>query len=211
MGYDVFFIYFAMLAVSYSGSQAPTKTKCMRRIFTLFLLSSFGMVLTAQQQWETMVRANDNLTYLIGDSEAAANWHDNGFDDSSWNSARGSFGYGDDDDTTILDIQYSLYIRHIFNVADRSAIDSLILDIDYDDAYVAYLNGTPVSRSYNVDTDFPAYNHTPSIDQEAAMYLGGQPTRVAIPRDLLLDGDNVIAIQGINAVSYTHLRAHETS
>jgi hypothetical protein len=77
-------------------------------------------------------------------------------------------------------------------------MDSLILDIDYDDAFVAYLNGSVVARSFNVDTDFPAYNYSPTIDQEARMYTGGQPSRLAIPKDLLLDGENVLAIQGIN-------------
>lgn len=170
----------------------------MHKIFTLLLLSSLGTLLLGQAHWETMVRANDNWNYFIGDSQVDGGWHSNGFDDSSWNTDKGSFGFGDDDDTTVLSIQYSLYIRHTFTVADRSAIDSLILDIDYDDAYVAYLNGTMVSRSYNVDTDFPPYNYTPSIDQEALMYTGGQPSRAAIPKDLLLDGENLIAIQGIN-------------
>jgi len=170
----------------------------MLKMFTFFLFSSLGTLLMAQPHWETMVRANDDWNYLIGNSQAPALWYSNGFDDNAWNTDKGSFGFGDGDDTTVLTIQYSLYIRHAFSVADISSIDSLILDIDYDDAYVAYLNGTVVSRSFNVDTDFPPYNYTPYVDQEAVMYMGGQPTRVAIPKDLLVNGTNVIAIQGIN-------------
>jgi len=170
----------------------------MLKAFTFFLFSSLGTLMMAQPHWETMVRANDNWNYLIGNSQAPALWYSNGFDDSAWNTDKGSFGFGDGDDTTIINIQYSLYIRHTFSVADISSIDSLILDIDYDDAYVAYLNGTVVSRSFNVDTDFPPYNYTPYVDQEAVMYMGGQPSRVALPKDLLVDGANVIAIQGIN-------------
>jgi hypothetical protein len=170
----------------------------MYRIFSLFLLSSLGTQLMAQPHWESMVRATDYWNYFIGDSQAAALWYNNEFDDGSWNTAKGSFGFGDGDDTTELNIQYSLYIRHEFTVSDRSLIDSLILDIDYDDAYVAYLNGTVVSRSFNVETDFPSHNYTPTIDHEALMYMGGQPSRVAIPKDLLQDGENLLAIQGIN-------------
>jgi len=170
----------------------------MHRIFTIFLISSLGTLLLAQSHWETMVKADHNWKYLIGDSQAPAGWYSTEFDDSSWNTAKGSFGFGDDDDTTILSINYSLYIRHEFTIDDRSVIDSLLLDIDYDDAYVVYLNGSMVSRSYNVETNFPPFDYTPVIDQEAAMYMGGQPSRVSIPRSLLLDGENVIAIQGIN-------------
>ncbi len=170
----------------------------MRKILSLILLSSLGTMLLAQTHWESIVKADHNWNYFIGDSQAPAGWYTNGFDDSSWNTAKGSFGYGDGDDTTVLSITHSLYIRHEFSLSDKSIIDSLILDIDYDDAYVVYINGSVVSRSFNVETDFPPYNYTPTTDQEAVMYMGGQPSRVAIPESHLLDGTNVIAIQGIN-------------
>ncbi|MEA3463309.1 MAG: CotH kinase family protein, partial [Bacteroidota bacterium] len=170
----------------------------MNKIYSLILLLSLGTLLSAQVHWETMVKADHNWNYFIGDSEPSTGWYTSGFDDSSWSTARGSFGFGDGDDTTVLTINYSLYIRHSFTISEISLIDSLILDIDYDDAYVLYLNGTMVSRSFNVVTDFPPYNYTPSIDQEASMYMGGQPTRVAIPRSHLVNGENVVAIQGIN-------------
>jgi hypothetical protein len=170
----------------------------MNKIICLIWLSSLGTMALSQPHWETMVKADDSWNYRIGNSEPPASWYTNVFNDGSWPSARGSFGFGDEDDTTILSIQYSLYIRHLFSISDKSLIDSLILDIDYDDAYVVYLNGSMVSRSYNVDADFPPFNYTPTIDQEAVMFMGGQPSRVAIAKDHLLDGVNVIAIQGIN-------------
>lgn len=170
----------------------------MQKIICFVMLASLGTTALSQPHWETMVKADDSWNYLIGDSEPPVTWYTSGFDDGSWTTAKGSFGYGDGDDSTVLSIQYSLYIRHTFTISDRSLIDSLILDIDYDDAYLVYLNGTMVSRSYNVDTDLPAYNYTPTIDQEAVMFNGGQPSRVAIPKSLLLDGENVIAVQGIN-------------
>jgi hypothetical protein len=145
-----------------------------------------------------MVKADDPWNYLIGDSQAPSDWYSTGFNDASWQSSRGSFGFGDEDDTTVLSITHSLYIRLGFTIADRSILDSLILDIDYDDAFVAYLNGTVVARSFNVEMDFPPYDYTPTVDQEARMYMGGQASRIAIPRALLVDGENVIAIQGIN-------------
>jgi len=170
----------------------------MRKIFCLVILFYVSSPLWPQVHWETMVRADDPWNYLIGDSEPPSDWYSPGFDDTSWPSARGSFGYGDGDDSTVLSINHSLYIRQAFSIADRTIMDSLILDIDYDDAFVAYLNGFMVARSFNVEIDFPPYDYAPIIDQEARMYQGGQPSRMAIPKDLLLDGDNVIAIQGIN-------------
>jgi len=170
----------------------------MQKIICFVMLASLGTMALSQPHWETMVKADDSWNYLIGDSEPPVTWYTSDFDDGSWTTAKGSFGYGDGDDSTVLSILYSLYIRHACSISDRSLIDSLILDIDYDDAYVVYLNGTMVSRSYNVAVDFPPYNYTPDIDQEAVMYNGGQPSRVAIPKSLLLDGENMIAVQGIN-------------
>lgn len=170
----------------------------MQKIFTLFLFSFLGTTLLSQSHWETMVKASHTWNYLIGDSEPATNWYSNAFNDAAWPSAKGSFGYADDDDSTILSPSNSLYIRHTFPIIDKSIIDSLILDIDFDDAYVVYLNGTMVSRSFNVESDFPPFDYTPTIDQEANMYRGFQATRVAIAKSHLIEGENVIAVQGIN-------------
>jgi len=170
----------------------------MTKLYSFIILSFFGSTLLAQPHWETIVNANQTWSYLIGDAEAPSGWYDKDFDDAGWTFARGSFGFGDGDDTTELNIPYSLYIRHSFQVTDAGTIDSLILDIDFDDAFVAYLNGSAVARSFNVGTDFPPYNYTPAVDQEARMYQGYLPTRVTVPTSHLVDGENVLAIQGIN-------------
>ncbi len=170
----------------------------MTRFVTLLLLYSLGRILYGQSHWENLVKADQPWRYFIGDTEPPATWMNADFDDSSWNLARGSFGFGDEDDTTLLSIQHSLYIRLSFTITDKSIIDSLLLEIDYDDAFVTYLNGTPVARSFNVDTNYPPFDYTPAINQEATMYLGGQPARMAVPLDQLLEGENLISIQGIN-------------
>ena len=171
----------------------------MTKLYSFILFFILGSTLLAQPHWETIVKADHTWSYLIGNAEAPSGWYSPGFDDAGWSAARGSFGYDDGDDTTVLTIPYSLYIRHSFQVADASILDSLILDIDYDDAFVAYLNGSVVARSFNVETDFPPYDYTPTVDQEARMYQGYQPTRVAVPTSLLVNGENLLAVHGINA------------
>ncbi|MBN2699383.1 MAG: CotH kinase family protein [Bacteroidales bacterium] len=167
--------------------------------YALALLAIFaGTFLNAQAHWETVVMANDIWAYFIGDTEPPAGWYTEDFNDTEWIQARGSFGFGDNDDTTILNITYSLYIRTVFQIFNTAEIDSVILDIDYDDAYVAYLNGQVIARSYNIETDYPAYNYTPTGWHEAVMFTGGQPERVGIPRSVIKEGDNTLAIQGIN-------------
>ena len=64
-----------------------------------------------------------------------------GFDDSSWAESASGFGYGDGDDATVLpNSTKSVYLRKVFEIADISEVSSLILDVDYDDAFVAYMS-----------------------------------------------------------------------
>src|SRR4030095_2888550 len=101
-----------------------------------------------------------------------------GFDETNWLRGPTGIGYGDDDDATVFDDMQqidgkpgylSLYLRRTFSIPDLGTIDNLILKIDYDDGFVAYLNGTEVARA-NATGNPPLHNQTASADHEA-----GQP------------------------------------
>lgn len=66
-----------------------------------------------------------------------------------WRQGPSGFGYGDDDDATVLeDMQNKyqrVYIRKDFNLEDVADAPA-VLQIRYDDAFIAYLNGTEVAR-----------------------------------------------------------------
>jgi hypothetical protein len=127
-------------------------------------------------------------------------WNDNtGFDDSAWLSGPSGFGYGDSDDATVLTAGFStLYVRKVFNVTDPSAVTGLKLTVDYDDAFVAYLNGVEVARSNF--TGAPVYNSVADANHEASG--GGSspqpPDVIFFDNSLLETGDNVIALIGLN-------------
>lgn len=168
------------------------------RTLTLLLFSLVSQTLLAQPHWETMVMANDEWHYFVGDSAPAEGWYLPTFESSQWDIAKGSFGFGDQDDSTVLNITYSLYIVTKFEVHNKALIDSLLLDIDFDDAYVAYLNGQMVSRSFNVNVDFPPFDYRLVNGHEATMYSEGNPHRTMISTEYILEGENVLAIHGIN-------------
>ena len=79
----------------------------------------------------------------------------------------------------------------------------MILDIDYDDGFVAYINGIEVARA-NISGSPPSYDATTLIDHEAQMYNGGIPDRFSIenPEEILVNGENLLAIQ-IHNISNT--------
>lgn len=150
--------------------------------------------------WEMVVAASDTWHYFPGNSEPPANWTNTDFNESSWLSGPGGFGFGDGDDGTTISPVISVYLRTTFTIVDISNISWAILDMDYDDGFVAYLNGHEIARS-NVGTAGvrPLYS-TPAIaNHEALMYQGGIPERYIIKNDTLkkylTEGANELAIQ----------------
>ena len=148
----------------------------------------------------TLINQGDNFKYLIPSSEPNANWVNLDFDDSSWSQGDSGFGYADQDDETIIPYgTISVYLRKPFNISDLENLNSLILDIDYDDAFVAYLNGVEVARA-NINGNPPTYNSGAIQQHEALMYNGGTPDRfvIADPTSFLIEGENILTIQAHN-------------
>jgi len=148
-----------------------------------------------------LVLARDDWKYRKGDQPSPAGWHLPDFDDSAWLSGPGGFGYGDGDDETVLDDMGGNYltvaIRKEFTVPDPSAIRDLILSINYDDGFVAYLNGVEVARRNvaGATGSVPPYNQTANGSHEAE---GFEDIDISGYRSLLEAGKNVLALQGHN-------------
>ena len=86
----------------------------------------------------------------MGNAEPSSEWKELNFNDNSWSVGSGGFGYGDGDDNTVIQNVSSLYIRREFQISDLNDLSSLVLHADYDDAFVAYLNGVEILRSNNI-------------------------------------------------------------
>jgi hypothetical protein len=148
----------------------------------------------------TLVNQGDEFKYLIPTSEPNSNWNSLSFDDSNWSSGPSGFGYNDGDDaTTIPNGTQSIYLRKTFAISNLSTISSLILDMDYDDAFVVYINGNEVARA-NINGAPPAYNSGTITDHEAQLYSGGIPERFLITdfNSILIEGENILTIQAHN-------------
>lgn len=171
-------------------------------IITFLILVSFQSPSTGQSvdHWETVVYNTDVWRYFIGDSDPSSNWNTSSFNDNQWAIGIGGFGYGDNDDNTIIKKTTSVYLRKIFELVDTSNIVFVALHADYDDAYVAYLNGVEITRQNIGHPGIPpAYYQTADDYHEAILYQGGIPEVFMIPestlKNLLKEGENVLAIQ----------------
>ena len=167
------------------------------------LLILFFPLLTFSQNidhWETVVFDTDIWKYLEGTYEPDTNWRKIGFNDITWLQGQGGIGYGDNDDSTIVNPVTSLYLRNSFNIIDTAQITALALNIDYDDAFVAYLNNVEIARSnIGIVGDHPTFNQTSSSLHEAQIYQGGNPDQFLINtqlfKDNILPGNNILAVQ----------------
>lgn len=148
----------------------------------------------------TLVETGQVWRYLPGTtapSEPAEAWTQLDFDDSAWLTGEAGFGYGDDDDATVLDDMrnnyVTVYVRKTFSASSPIGEGMLELEIDYDDGFIAYLNGREVARRHMPDG--PATFETTASSHEA-----GSPETIALgaAADLLVEGENVLAIEGHN-------------
>lgn len=166
---------------------------------TIFLLL-LSLCLSAQENiWQTAIYASDDWRYIEGSSSVPDNWREIGFDDSSWNVGPGGIGYGDGDDQTIIAQTLSLFMRRTFTLSDKSKILEILFSGDYDDGYIAYLNGVEISRE-NI-TGPGTWDNTTDGEREGRIYQGGGPAPDFLEdnfNSVLVDGENVLAVQTHN-------------
>ena len=137
--------------------------------------------------------------YLDYGSDQGTQWRAQSFDDTRWASGTGQLGYGDGDETTILDggpessnRRITSYFRHTFSVADPSLMHNLSLRLMVDDGAVIYLNGQEIARQ-----NMPAGDITHLT--RAPIAIGGAAesafTTITLPATALQSGPNTLAVE----------------
>ncbi len=169
----------------------------MKKLLPFVLLLLFCHNLFASH-WEAAVLPNSNYKYTIPNANIA-NWTSTLFNDAAWATGQCGIGFGDGDDVSIIaNGTVSFYVRKTFNLVDTSAILNGIFNIDFDDAFVAYLNGTEIARS-GLTNGIPAYNDLSNQSHEAQMYQNGSPEyyfiNQALFKSLIRNGNNVLSIE----------------
>ncbi len=150
--------------------------------------------------------------YFKGRSMPSNEWNTIAFDDSAgWGGpAPSGFGYGPSAErTTFSDMTnyLSVYIRKPFLVTNVSEISQLTLAVDYDDGFVAYLNGTEIARR-NMPAG-PVSNTTTALvwrdssrkginSYSDTNWVPEEKEFIQVDQSLLVNGTNVIAVSGHN-------------
>ncbi|MGY8688003.1 MAG: DUF1800 family protein, partial [Verrucomicrobiales bacterium] len=131
-------------------------------------------------------------------------WAQPNYADVFWTPGSTGIGYDDGDDATVLDDMrgnyLSVYTRREFVLPADAVFDELIVDVSYDDGYVAYLNGEEIGRSSSMRN----YGNPPAFDRTSRNHeynLGNDTIFLNAYQHLLRPAPevNVLAFQVHNA------------
>lgn len=154
-----------------------------------------------EQSFRTFIDRGASFRYLVPDASVNQNWMAPNFDDNGWAEGPSGFGYGDGDDATLVPQgTISVFARHRFTVNTLEGLEALVFDIDYDDGFVAYLNGVEIARE-NMSGNRPAWNAFADTYTEPRIINEAPPLRFTIenPAGLLVEGENILAVQVHNS------------
>jgi lysophospholipase L1-like esterase len=180
-----------------------------RSTYTFLALLLCPMVAPAVPQ--VLIEAGSSCSYLANSSDPGIenSWITEAFDATAWSS--GSYGIGYENDsgagnllqTTVPVDTRSIYTRSSFTITDISSISKVTLGVDYDDGYIAWINGKEVFRSAVMPSGTPDWDANPGLHESSN---GANPvytplrdiSAAAIP--VLHNGTNVLAIGAWNSI-----------
>jgi hypothetical protein len=158
---------------------------------------------------QTLVPASASKRVLVPVRDIGDTWKSpGGFDDSAWTrtaGAPGGIGYERDtgyESLISLDVgsqmygsgkATSCYLRIPFTLSSVGPFQTMVLNVRYDDGFVAYLNGTEIQRVLFNGT--PRWNSVATANHEADSI---ESFVVSDDIGLLRTGQNLLAIQSLN-------------
>ncbi|MDB4488484.1 CotH kinase family protein [Akkermansiaceae bacterium] len=172
--------------------------------------SSYGLQQLGNTSSETLIETGAACSVLVPpNGNLGSTWQNVGFNDGTWIQGTTGVGYerssgydaaiNTDIEGQIYNQQTSVYLRIPFSVTAVSEISDLELLLQYDDGFVAYLNGVEVARDRA-----PAsltWNSNASNDHPDGNALQFNPFDLRAFTNQFVEGDNVLAIHGLNRSS----------
>lgn len=147
--------------------------------------------------WRFLKAYRDPLAVPVG-------WQSLGFNDSAWEAGPSGFSIGSSgyyrEATLLGSSEYaspefaSVLFRREFSVLDRNQVRWLVLRVDYDDGFVAHLNGVEIARRGLGDIPGTPVAHTVSA---TTTHASGNTEEIDVSAhaNLLRDGPNLLSIQ----------------
>jgi hypothetical protein len=176
----------------------PSYSLAPSQYLTVFASGKNRITLPGNYHWESPVLDSHIFDYIIPTAATPVLWMKPDFITTGWSQGNAGFGFGDNDDATVVPLNsMAVYIRKTFTIPAGYHYKEVDLHVDYDDGFVAYLNGTEIAR--NLIGGTPAWNSSALAEHEAVLYTKAIPEKIALDtaliRSLLVEGTNVFAIE----------------
>jgi len=145
-----------------------------------------------------LIDRDDEWRYTVGmpeDEGPTSDWRSPDYDDTSWETGLPAFGFGNDDgirSETASGIG-GLLLRRTFEF--RPGLDNLVLQLRFDDGFVAYLNGERVAAGNFPDGEEPTFASTATRSHSPRRSERFDLTPFL---ESLTPGPNTLAIFGLN-------------
>ena len=142
--------------------------------------SDMTLIIRADVGKNTIFDEGYEIAYTIPKSDIK-DWNTVKFDASGWKTGVSGIGYSDgDDNTTVPSGIACVYVRYYFDVPNAKDVREITFWVDYDDAYILWLNDVEVGRSDNVKNiapkGVPNWNQVLGIvDHESTDTAAGKP------------------------------------
>lgn len=143
-------------------------------------------------------------------------WWSAAFDDGRWEAGQMPIGYSLGSISTNLssdlsNLSPSFYTRKTFEASpsEASSSDPLVLTINYNDGFIAWLNGVEVARR-NMGAEKAHIFHDQLSHRASTLGTSTESISLGVSSSLLVDGDNVLAVQ-VNNYSLTGNMRLDTS
>ena len=169
---------------------------------------SYGLEQTGNTTNITFLQTGADCRRVVPTGSLGLAWTAQGFDDASWPAAttgigyenssgyEGLFGTNGDVGAQMSGINTSAYIRIPFDVADPTGLTGLMLDMKYDDGFIAYLNGVRIASNNGPQSADWNTGASGSNDDSAALLFEGFD--IIAHAGSLQTGSNLLAIHGLN-------------
>jgi hypothetical protein len=159
---------------------------------------------------ENVIGDAAQFKYLVPDAGTSTTWYSTGFDDSSWSSGVGGIGFDNgpfyssyidtDVQSQMLNVNASVYLRYSFPILNPADVSALQFRIRYDDGFALYLNGTalPAAVGHRNAPATLTYNSGATQSHPDFAAIVYEDIDLSAYQDLLVAGDNVLAIHALN-------------
>ncbi|MEN8773953.1 MAG: lamin tail domain-containing protein [Akkermansiaceae bacterium] len=139
-------------------------------------------------------------------------WWTMSFDDSRWESGNLPVGYSLGSISTDLgadlrNVSPSFYVRKTFEVSLSEASSSapMVLGINYNDGFIAWINGVEVARR-NMGAVKAHVYHDQLSHRGSTLGTSNESITLPFASELLVEGENVIAVQVNNSTLTSNMR-----